>query len=76
MFVLIALCHFANSYSTELDCVTSYISTEDCTATLREWKEEYKHTEKFVKVALCTKTIKHEKILPAKQQTNKWKSPI
>jgi len=76
MFILIALCHFSNDFSTELNCVTTYTPTEDCAATLREWKEEYKHTEQFVKVALCTKKIDHKKILPAKQSTNKWKSPI
>jgi len=76
LILTIALCHFANDYSTDLDCVTTYIPTEDCAATLSQLKDEYRHTEKFVKVALCSKNIKHEKILSEKQQNNTWKSPI
>ena len=63
MFVLaIALCHFANLHSTELQCKTIQVVTDDCATTLVQLKEEYRHTEKFVKMALCIKKIKHTKI--------------
>ncbi len=78
MFVLaIALCHFANSHSTELDCETIQITTDDCAATLYQLKDEYRHTEKFVKMALCIKNIKYTKIQTEKpyQQLGTWKIP-
>jgi len=77
MFVLaIALCHFANDFSTEMQCSTIQTVTDDCAETLREQKEEYRHTEKFVKLALCMKQIEHKKILPEKQQTDRKTAPI
>jgi len=75
LILAIALCHFSNDYSTNLDCSTIQIPTDDCAATLREQKEKYRHTEKFVKMALCIKKQKQPKIQSgnSSQQFGNWR---
>jgi len=63
MFELaIALCHFAGPATTELTCTTIRTNTDDCAETVQILKEQYDNTEKFIKLAMCIKKIKHPKI--------------
>ena len=65
MFELaIALCHFAGPATTELSCTTIRTYTDDCVKTVQMLKEQYDNTEKFIKLAMCTKKkkINHPKI--------------
>jgi len=63
MFQLaIALCHFISPSSAELSCTTFRAYTDDCAKTVAALKEQYEYTEKFIKLAACTKAIKHPKI--------------
>ena len=75
MFQLaIALCHFAGPATTELTCTTIRTTTDDCVVALEILKEQYDNTEKFIKMAMCTKKIKHTKIQSAQpnQQFGSW----
>jgi len=63
MFELtIALCHFVNLYSTDLNCNRYMVTTDDCQQSLVQIKQDFEFTEQFVKVAMCQKKIKHSDI--------------
>jgi len=63
MFELtIALCHFANLYSLDLNCTEYFIVTESCQQSLVQLNEDFRSTKYFIKAAGCTKQIKHSKI--------------
>jgi len=56
MFQLaIALCHFAGPATTELSCTTIRTTTDDCVEAVEILKDQYDNTEKFIKLAVCTK---------------------
>ena len=60
--IAIALCHFAGPATTELSCTTIRTTTDDCVVAVEQLKEQYDNTEKFIKMAMCIKKIKHPKI--------------
>jgi len=63
MFELtIALCHFANLHSLDLNCTQYLVITDSCQQSLVQLKEDYRPTKYFVKAAGCQKKIKHSKI--------------
>ena len=79
MFELaIALCHFAGPATTELGCITIRTTTDNCVTALEQLKEDYMGTDQFIKMAMCTKKIKHSKIKTGKpyQQLGTWSVPI
>jgi len=62
LILAVMLCSLANDYSVDLTCESSYTATDDCAESLRELKEAYLHTEKFVKLESCVRKIEHSRI--------------